>query len=81
MTSSKVREYEATVKRPGKFEGEARYVPYYWDVFMEGGADEDDGEVLTFNVSTEDKKMFPELKRRKRVRLEETGQGFVVELK
>ena len=66
---------------PGKFEGEMLYVPYYWDLFLNGGADSDNGKVLTFNVSDEDKVQFPELKKRKKVRLMEREDGFVVELK
>jgi len=66
---------------PGKFEGEMLYVPYYWDLFLNGGADSDNGKVLTFNVSDEDKVQFPELKKRNKVRLMEREDGFVVELK
>ncbi len=75
-----IKECEEHVEGPGKFEGEARYVPYFWDVYMDGGADDDDGTVLTFNVSDEDKKLFPELRGRKRVKLMEQDSGFVVEL-
>ena len=31
--------YAATVKRPGKFEGEAVYVPYFWEAFLDGMAE------------------------------------------
>ena len=68
------------IRSPGKFEGEMIYVPFYWDVFMNGLADRDNGRVLGFNVSPDDKKMFPELRRRRTVRLIERDDGFVVEV-
>jgi len=64
---------------PGKFEGEARYVPYFWDLYMQGGASEDDGEHLYFDVEPEDVEAFPELKGRKRVILWTSDSGFVYE--
>jgi hypothetical protein len=73
-------EYAAMVKRPGKFEGEQAYVPYFWDCYLDGGADGDDGKVLTFDVTDADRLLFPELSRRKRVRLVERDDGFVVEV-
>lgn len=73
-------EYEALVLRPGKFESEASYVPYFWDQFLEGMADEDDGERLTFKVSAEDIAMFPNLMGREAVHLIETDSGFVIEV-
>ena len=72
--------YEDLVKGPGKFEGEQPYVPYYWEVYLDGFADSDNGEQLSFVVSPEDKKLFPELKNRKRIKLIETDQGFVCEV-
>jgi hypothetical protein len=80
VTPEKMAEFEEDVKGPGKFEGEARYVPYYWSVFLEGFADRDDGKILSFNVSAEDKESFPELKRRKVIKLYEREDGFVVEI-
>ncbi|MFH1031069.1 MAG: hypothetical protein V1767_00660 [Chloroflexota bacterium] len=80
VTPEKMAEYEEYVKGPGKFECEARYVPYYWGVFLEGFADEDDGKILSFNVSAEDKENFPELKRRKVIKLYEDDIGFVREI-
>ena len=67
------------IRSPGKFEGEMIYVPFYWDVFLNGFADRDNGHVLGFNVSADDKKMFPELRRRRTVRLIERDDGFVEE--
>jgi hypothetical protein len=75
------QECEEAVARPGKFEGEAVYVPYFWEAFLNGMADRDDGRVLGFDVTAEDKAMFPELKGRHTVRLIETEQGFVCEVR
>ena len=65
---------------PGKFESECIYVPYYWDQYLQGCASGDDGDVLWFEISKEERKWFPQLKRRRTVRLRETDQGFVEEV-
>lgn len=78
--NEKTTEYESAVQRPGKFEGESRYIPYFWEQYLDGGADEDDGTTLTFRVTDEDKELFPELKGRKAVKLMEREDGFVVEV-
>ena len=64
---------------PGMFEGEHIYVPYFWEAYLNGCADRDDGRVLGFDVTAEDKKEFPELKRRRTVRLMQRDDGFVCE--
>ena len=75
--------FEESVGSPGKFEQEARYVPYYWEMGMDGGADDEkwegDTPIWIFNVTPEDKAMFPELKNRKKVGILEDDQGFVRE--
>jgi hypothetical protein len=68
------------IRSPGKFEGEMLYVPHFWDVFLNGFADRDDGKVLGFDVTADDKKEFPELKRRRTVKIVEDLNGFVVEV-
>jgi hypothetical protein len=68
------------IRTPGMFEGEALYVPYFWDAFMNGCADRDDGAVLGFDVTQEDKAQFPELKRRRTVKLYQRDDGFVCEV-
>lgn len=68
------------VEEPGKFEGQCRYVPYYWALGLQGMADRDDGRVFGFDISLEDRTRFPELKKRRTVRLLERDDGFVVEL-
>jgi len=68
------------ISNPGKFEGEMLYVPFYWDAFLNGGADRDDGTTLGFNITKEDKDEFPDLKHRRTVNLVEDSQGFVREV-
>jgi hypothetical protein len=65
---------------PGMFEGEAIYVPHFWEAYLDGCADRDDGKVLGFNVTPEDKREFPELKRRRTVKLYQRDDGFVCEV-
>jgi hypothetical protein len=74
------RECSAVVSGPGKFEQCARYVPYYWDIFLNGGADRDNGRILGFDITRADRLAFPELKRRRTVKLIEDDQGFVCEV-
>lgn len=65
---------------PGKFEGEMIYVPYYWALGLAGFADHDDGRVFRFNITQEDRVLFPELPKHRRVlRLSESDSGFVGE--
>lgn len=71
--------WAAMTRRRGKFEGEQAYVPYFWEAFLNGGADDDDGETLTFRVTDADRAIFPELRRVKKVRIYERSDGFVCE--
>lgn len=80
------RHYMDIVKRPGKFEGEAPYVPYFYDQAMEGfggeileGGEDGGYSVEKFKVSKEDIAIFPELKNKKYVKLIYREDGFVVE--
>jgi hypothetical protein len=67
------------IRSPGKFEGEMLYVPFYWDIYLSGFADRDDGKILGFDVEPEDKQQFPELKKRRTVKLYQRDDGFVCE--
>ena len=71
---------DGRITTPGKFEGEMLYVPYFWEAFLNGLADRDDGEIMGFDVMLEDRQQFPELKGRRTVRLYQRDDGFVVEL-
>jgi hypothetical protein len=72
------------IDSPGKFEGEAAYVPSFWALGLEGGADDDiyadrDGEVpvFVFYLTDEDKKSWPALADVERLELWEADNGFV----
>ena len=65
---------------PGKFEGEMLYVPYFWDMGLSGMADRDDGKVWGFDLTRDDHAEFPELGRKRTVKLYERDDGFVCEL-
>jgi hypothetical protein len=68
---------QGIITSPGKFEGEMLYVPYFWDAYLNGLVDDDDGGVLTFLVDGEDRAMFPELGNATKVHLESDDAGFV----
>ena len=68
------------IRSPGKFEGDCTYVPYFWSVYLDGGADADDGRILTFQVSAAERAVFPSLRGRRAVRLYEDDNGFVSEV-
>ena len=69
------------ITNPGRFEGENIYIPYFWSAYLNGCADSDDGRVLRFKVTKEDRQLFPGmLNRRRAISLIETDQGFVCEV-
>lgn len=72
------------IQDPGKFEGEMIYVPAYWDMGLEGMADEDDGEHFVFNIGQDgfdDRAFWPEIPAdQKRIILYENSDGFVNEI-
>jgi len=68
------------ISSPGKFESEMLYVPYFWNLGLEGSADRDNGKIFGFDISPEEKFVFPELRGRRTVKLYERDDGFVVEL-
>lgn len=63
--------------QPGKFEGEPRYVPDLWHVYLDGGADEDVDGTLKFIITDEDRTHYPELASVEYVILWEDDNGFV----
>jgi hypothetical protein len=65
------------IKSPGKFEGEPIYAPHFYEIYLNGCADEDDGNVLTFEVNDEDRCAFPELIDVSKVIMSESEQGFI----
>jgi len=82
MTRQEIeRDYQirnGVIVSPGKFEGEPIYAPYFWEIGMDGFADSDDGKTYRFRITDEDRKLFPEIPRRRRsLHLYEDSQGFV----
>ena len=68
---------DGLIRSPGKFEGQMLYVPYLWEIYLNGGAAEDDGEVVTIEIDHEDEIHFPELAGITHAYLEQSDSGFV----
>ena len=73
---------DGIIRSHGKFEGECVWVPYYWDLALDGeGEDEvgDDGEIMAtrFTVDSEEADAFG-LPCGATVELFEDSQGFVI---
>lgn len=79
MTTMKRQAYNAMVKRPGKFEGEQPWCPYFWDMLLEGGFSDYENEdgSATVGISPDDVKLFPELADCDTATLKEDDNGFV----
>lgn len=58
------------ILEPGKFEGEPTYVPFFYDLIMEG-------EPPLFILQQEDFKRFQDLKGKEVLFIFEDGNGFV----
>lgn len=69
--------YEDAVSRPGRFEGEPRWVPYFYDQATGGCADGFGEEYDWFRIGQEDINIFPELHGHKSVILTYSDDGFV----
>jgi hypothetical protein len=78
------------IDNPGKFEGELIYVPFFWELGLEGSADAEemaddeqestgaDDSAFVFALSLEDHELWPELPDRAiGLRLYENTDGFV----
>lgn len=71
---------DGRIVSPGKFEGEPIFAPYYWNAVLDGLADDDDGETWTFDLTSDDHVMWPELKEQNWgdvLMLSTDEQGFV----
>ena len=69
---------------PGKFEGEPIYVPYFWEILLNGCYSDDDeydeNDILIssiISIDEIDKRFFPELEGYSKIVLWESDQGFV----
>lgn len=60
---------------PGQFCGEAVWVPHFWFMHKMGMNDGDDGILITFVVTDEDRAVYPELSKVRIVRLYESKAG------
>lgn len=72
------RMFKEMTTRPGKFQGEKPYVPYFYEIGMNGFANEDDGG-WSFDVKPEDVTIFPELRGKRKVKIDVSDNGFVFE--
>lgn len=69
-----------TIISPGKFQGEPRWAPMFYQQMCEGAGDPDDGwydGAVIFHVDVEDIASYPELEGIANVGLWEDCQGFV----
>lgn len=62
---------------PGKFEGEPKYVPDFWDKALNGEANSDEDGVFCFSITEEDVRKYPELIVGQKLLLSESTDGFV----
>lgn len=75
--------YHGVITSPGKFENEPSYVPYFYDLYLNGMddssyIDDDDGIYYSeFDVNNDDLKEFPELEGAEKVIIWESEQGFI----
>ena len=81
-----VDEERWVIRSPGKFEGEPVFAPYFYDLMLNGCADDtlyDDrrypgiGAVDVFDVTSLDQERFPSLRGVEHVYLYTDDQGFV----
>lgn len=70
-------ELEDLVSRPGRFEGEPPFVPYFWDLAMNGFANYDNGEVFRFIIEAEDIENWVDLDTYDWIELYTDNNGFV----
>jgi hypothetical protein len=69
------------VNRPGKFEGEEIYSPYFYEIMMQGDSDEvGEDNVDVFIITDEDRALFPELEGVKKLIQYTDDNGFVYTL-
>jgi len=61
----------------GKFQTEMCYVPYFWEIGMNGFADEDADGVWFFVIDDDDRELFPDLGEAYGIALDQSEQGFV----
>ena len=71
---------EGRIIDPGKFEGQPAYTPYFHRQWIEGLADQTDGDSGLFYLHDDELRLFPELSGKTLVVLYEDDQGQVTTL-
>lgn len=84
MIEADYRVEHGIIRSPGKFEAEPVYVPHFYNLWLDGGADDeetsgdDDGAgTLVFNLTDDDRRDWPELGNARVLRLCQDSYGFV----
>lgn len=68
---------DGIIQDPGKFEGEGYWVPYFYDLYMNGSYDEEGESWAWYKLDAEDFKKFPELEGSKSITIYFSDQGFI----
>ena len=71
---------KGVIVTPGKFAGQMLYVPYFWDKYLSGSADDTTGDFITFFITDDERKEFPELGQAEIITLLEIESTLVCEL-
>lgn len=69
---------ESEVRRPGKFEGQPKWVPFFYEMSLLGAADESNDEGYRFVLNDVDRKSFSELWDVYDITIVVDDQGFVL---
>lgn len=60
---------QGIIRTPGPFDGQKLYVPYFWQKYLDGDAEEVDADAVFFVVHDREREMFPEIGHRRTIRL------------
>jgi hypothetical protein len=71
---------KGVIVSPGHFAGQMLYVPYFWDRYVKGLADDTTGGFITFYINEEEREEFPELEGAAAITLVKIGRTLVCEL-
>jgi hypothetical protein len=85
MTRDEImRQYDVNKKgvilTPGRFAGQMLYIPYFWDKYLSGCADDTTGDFITFYITDDDRREFPELGQAESITFIEIGRTLICEL-
>lgn len=65
------------IAEPGKFEGEPLFVPYFYRCGLDGHGDYDENNNWVFEITDDDRGLFPDLADSTQITIIETESGFV----